>query len=115
LEPVEPIGAPHDEVLVPVALPVVAAPAHAPGDVGPAGGDRPAVAEGAQVLRGVEAERGGIAERTDRPVAPCRAERLGRVLQVEQPVPIGDGGEPVGVVVRRARPERCDFVDTGDG
>ena len=61
------------------------------------GGDEAGVAEGAEVLGGVEGEGGGVAEGTGGGRAPACAEGLGGVFNKEEVVLAGERGEGVEV------------------
>ena len=68
------------DVMVPVALPAVAQPAHRAASGGIAGDHGATVAERAQVLRRVEAERAGMRSRADRNAASLSPDAPGSSL-----------------------------------
>jgi hypothetical protein len=76
---------------------VVGEAAYPLGQLGVGGDHRAGVAEGAQVLAGIEAEARGHAERAGPPVVPLATVRLGGVLDQRNARPRGDGGQAVHV------------------
>ena len=70
--------------------PVDAQPGERPAEVGVIGGHQAAVAESAQVLGGVEAERRGLAEPAGATPLIRGPDGLGGVFENEEPVSAGD-------------------------
>ena len=100
LEAIE-TGVPSDlVVIVAAAHPVCAQDASVVVDCGRSSGDEAGVAHGAEIFCGVEAERGGVAERSGGSVIPGCSEGLGSVFDEEDVVVLFQGREcvPVGAL-----------------
>jgi len=80
-------------VVVSPGLAVIAQGPDPGGDVIVAGRHEPGVPVRAQVLGGIKGERGGDAEPADRAAPQRRPDGLGRVLQEDQPVGVGERPE----------------------
>ena len=97
LERVEPAVVARDLVDVFDFGAVVAQPAQARGELGVVGGDRAAVAEGAEVLAGIEAPGDGVAMGAEALALIAGAMGLGGVLDDPQAMAAGDGEDGVQV------------------
>ena len=97
LDRVEPLVVARVEMLALVALAEVAPAPREVGELVVVGADHPAVAEGAEVLARVEAERPGAAEGAGGALAPTGPVRLSGVLEEEQIAFAGEGRRRVHV------------------
>ena len=108
LDRVHPVIETLDLVPVLLALAPVPQPACRLGQLRTVGDDRTALAAGAQVLAGVEAEAAEIADRADAAALVLGAMRLGRVLDHHQTVGVGEHDQ---LVHRRRRAVQMDRHD----
>src|SRR3970040_881561 len=89
LDRVEPRSVALEVVTVLPPLAVLAERAYGVGEAGVVGHDRSGVTPGAEVLRRVEAERGGEPGRSGPDVLPLGTVRLAGVLDEREPAPVG--------------------------
>src|ERR1039458_5848478 len=85
-------------VVIPLAASVIAQTSNVRRQLLVVGGDASAIAIGAQVLGGIKAESGNLAECSCFLVAPFGAECLRRIFDKAGVVLLGEAGAPVAVV-----------------